>query len=397
MKRFVRSAVAATLAAALAVAATSCASTPAPTPEADGQRIVDEMKIGWNLGNTLDAWSDDNLGIESETCWGQPKTTADMFEGLKKAGFGAVRIPITWHNHIIDGNNTVDPAWLKRCKEVVDMAIKAKLYVIINVHHDTAPSEDFEMGRGYYPTEAAKERSVAFLTRVWEQVAATFNNEYDEHLIFELLNEPRLVGHEREWWYDAGHPDCAKAQGIVIELEEACIKAIRASGGKNADRFLMIPGYVAQPWAAMADTFHLPADSAKNRAIISVHMYDPWPFAGENPGISEFTQEARDGLKGTFEALNGKFVKNGVPVVIGECGATNKNNLPEREAWYRYYFETSKKNGITAILWDNGSTEIPENGDVSEHFGFYDRTAHTFFFPTLLNAALDGIKAAGKN
>ena len=231
----------------------------------------------------------------------------------------------------------------------------------------------------------------------WEQVAATFNNEYDEHLIFELLNEPRLVGHEREWWYDAGHPDCAKAQGIVIELEEACIKAIRASGGKNADRFLMIPGYVAQPWAAMADTFHLPADSAKNRAIISVHMYDPWPFAGENPGISEFTQEARDGLKGTFEALNGKFVKNGVPVVIGECGATNKNNLPEREAWYRYYFETSKKNGITAILWDNGSTEIPENGDVSEHFGFYDRTAHTFFFPTLLNAALDGIKAAGKN
>ena len=87
----------------------------------------------------------------------------------------------------------------------------------------------------------------------WEQVAATFNNEYDEHLIFELLNEPRLVGHEREWWYDAGHPDCAKAQGIVIELEEACIKAIRASGGKNADRFLMIPGYVAQPWTAMAD------------------------------------------------------------------------------------------------------------------------------------------------
>ena len=125
-------------------------------------------------------------------------------------------------------------------------------------------------------------------------------------------------------------------------------------------------------------------------------MYDPWSFAGENPGEIEFTDEARAGQKNTFEALNSHFVQNGVPVVIGECGATNKNNLEAREQWYRYYFETAKANGLTAFIWDNGSVEVGENGDVSEHYGFYNRTEQTFYFPTLLKAALDGIDAATK-
>ncbi|MBQ3826101.1 MAG: cellulase family glycosylhydrolase, partial [Spirochaetaceae bacterium] len=94
--------------------------------------------------------------------------------------------------------------------------------------------------------------------------------------------------------------------------------------------------------------------------------------------------------------LNSHFVQNGVPVVIGECGATNKNNLEAREQWYRYYFETAKANGLTAFIWDNGSVEVGENGDVSEHYGFYNRTEQTFYFPTLLKAALDGIDAATK-
>lgn len=414
MKKLIRSfAFAAT--AALAFAAASCtkveqkteAQKPAPAPEAKseetpakakksaGLELTAAMKIGWNLGNTLDAWADENNGLDSETCWGQPKTTPEMFKGLKAAGFNVVRIPITWHNHFIDANYTVDPAWMARCKEVVDMALDAGLYAIINVHHDTAPTEDFEAGRGYYPTEAAKEKSVAFLTRVWEQISAEFKG-YDNRLVFELMNEPRLVGHEREWWYDSNHPDCAKAQGVVIGFEDEIIKTIRASGGNNADRFLMVPGYVAQPWAAMADSFRLPTDSAKDRLIISVHMYDPWVFCGDNPGESKFTQEARDGLKGTFEALNKNFISKGIPVIIGECGATNKDNLPEREAWYSYYFENSKKNGITAILWDNGSTEIPEDGNVSEHFGFYNRTERTFFYPTLLKAAMDAVAAGEK-
>ena len=384
------------------LAGVSCKSTPERKEKIaemksfeNSAEIVAEMEFGWNLGNTLDAFVDGQGGTESETSWGQPKTTAEMFTALKKAGFKTVRIPITWHNHLVGDDYTIDSAWMARVKEVVDMAYGEGLYVIINIHHDTAKSADVAYGQGYYPAESAKDESIKFITRVWEQVSAAFNNSYDEHLIFEVLNEPRLVGHEREWWYDAAHADCRAAQGIIVEYEEACIAKIRESGGNNATRYIMVPAYVAQPWAAMADTYSLPADSAEGKLIVSVHMYDPWSFAGDNPGESVFTDEMRAGQKNTFDALGNAFTANGIGVVIGECGATNKGNLSEREAWFSYYFEQSKRNGLTAILWDNGSVEIPEDGNVSEHYGFFNRTEQTFFFPTLLQCALDGI-AAGK-
>lgn len=359
----------------------------------EGNALVSKMKIGWNLGNTLDAWADgQNNGLDSETCWGQPKTTAEMFQGLAKSGIGSVRIPITWHNHLIDNNYTIDPAWMARTKEVVDMALNAGLYVIINVHHDTAPSANVKYGQGYYPVESAKTESLKFLNRVWEQIAAAYKN-YDERIVFELLNEPRLVGHEREWWYDDAVADCGKANKIIVEYEQACLDKIRKSGGNNKDRFILVPAYVAQPWAAMKDTFALPKDKAKGRIMLSVHMYDPWSFAGDPAGEAEFTQAAKDGLLNAFGALYDNFVKKGVPVVITECGATNKNNLSAREAWFKFYFENAKKKGITAVLWDNGVYEVTKDGDFGEHFGFYNRTEQKWYFPTLLKAALEGVKA----
>ena len=311
---------------------------------------------------------------------------------LAKSGIGSVRIPITWHNHLIDNNYTIDPAWMARTKEVVDMALNAGLYVIINVHHDTAPSANVKYGQGYYPVESAKTESLKFLNRVWEQIAAAYKN-YDERVVFELLNEPRLVGHEREWWYDDAVADCGKANKIIVEYEQACLDKIRKSGGNNKDRFILVPAYVAQPWAAMKDTFALPKDKAKGRIMLSVHMYDPWSFAGDPAGEAEFTQAAKDGLLNAFGALYDNFVKKGVPVVITECGATNKNNLSAREAWFKFYFENAKKKGITAVLWDNGVYEVTKDGDFGEHFGFYNRTEQKWYFPTLLKAALEGVKA----
>ena len=358
--------------------------------------IVDDMRIGWNLGNTLDAFTDENIGVNSETCWGQPVTTQEMFASLKKAGFNTVRIPITWHNHIVDSDLTVDPAWIARSKQVVDMALAEGLYVIINVHHDTAPSEDFEEGRGYYPSENAKEKSLRFVTRMWEQIATTFNKDYDYHLIFELLNEPRLVGHEREWWYDAQVSACKDAAKIINEYEQLCLDTIRKSGGKNANRYILVPAYVASPWAAMADTFALPKDKAKDKLMISVHMYNPWSFAGEAPGELEFTQAAKDDLSGGFNTLYDHFVSKGIPVIITECGATNKNNLSAREEWFRYFFENARKKGMIGILWDNSTYEIKKPGDFGEHFGYYNRTEQTWYFPSLLKAALDGVATGEK-
>ena len=386
------------IAAALTVAGTSCTSTSSSSsssaaPES-GNALVSAMKIGWNLGNTLDAFDDGkNLGVNSELCWGQPLTTQDMFQNLAASGIKTVRIPITWHNHIVGDGYTIDEAWLARCKQIVDWALEAGLYVIINVHHDTAETASVRYGQGYYPAEQSKEESLAFLKGVWKQIAATFNNGYDNHLLFEVFNEPRLRGHEREWWYDENNADCVAAADIVREYEEACISTIRKSGGKNASRFILVPAYVASPDAALNDAFKMPADSAKNRLILSVHMYTPWSFAGEDPGERLFSKEARKNISDTFDRLYEKFVKKGTAVIVTECGATNKDNPSHREAWFRHFFESAKKNGISAIMWDNGSYMVEETGNYSEHFGYYRRTQGTWYFPALLQAALDGVAA----
>lgn len=386
--------------AALAVFATSCAGGKTTAKRAsvpsDVNGLVADMKIGWNLGNTLDAHEAGlNNGLSSETSWHMPLTTPEMFTGIAKAGIKTVRIPVTWHNHLVDRNYTIDPEWMARVKEVTDWALDAGLYVIVNVHHDSAETADVQYGQGHYPAEKSKSESIAFLTRVWAQISEAFKN-YDERLVFELMNEPRLRGHEREWWYDPKNPDCGTAQRIICEYEQECLDVIRKSGGKNASRYVMVPGYVAQPWGAMADTFTLPEDTAEGRLIISVHAYDPWVFAGENPGVSVFTDEARNGITHTFNALNEAFVQKGVGVIVGECGATNKNNLDQREAWFSYYFKEARRNGITAILWDNSSFDVGPDGDVSEHYGLYERTTQTWRFPTLLKAAFDGIAAGDR-
>ena len=395
--RNIRAALSGAAAIVAATALAACASTGSSTGSSSkvpdkSVELVKDMKIGWNLGNTLDAFEDGarNQGLASETCWGQPKTTPEMFKGLYRSGIRTVRIPITWHNHIADNNYTIDPDWMARAKEIVGYALDAGLYVIINSHHDTAAIPNFGYAQGYYPLHDSRNPSISFLTRVWEQVAEAFK-DYDNHLIFELMNEPRLRGHDREWWYDAENVDCKNALKEICDYEQRCLDVIRKSGGNNASRYVMVPGYVASPWGAMNDVFKLPTDSAADRLVVAVHAYDPWVFAGEHPGVKEFTDEAREGIKSTFDKLGETFVQKGIGVVVGECGATNKNNLDQREAWFRYYFGQAKKNGITAIMWDNGSAEVGPDGNTSEHYGYYNRTEQKWYFPSLLKAALDGV------
>ena len=390
--------IAAVSCAAAIMALSSCASMggsgkTSKVPDSSVE-LVKDMKIGWNLGNTLDAFEDGvrNQGVSSETCWGQPRTTREMFTGLYRSGIRTVRIPITWHNHLVDGKYTIDPDWIARAKEIVGWALDAGLYVIINSHHDTAAIPNFGYGDGYYPLLDSRTESINFLTRVWEQAAEAFK-DFDHHLIFELMNEPRLRGHEREWWYDADNVDCKNSLKVICDYEQRCLDVIRKSGGNNASRYVMVPGYVASPWGAMNDVFKLPNDSVADRLVVAVHAYDPWVFAGEHPGVKEFTEEARNGIANTFDQLGDRFVNKGIGVVVGECGATNKDNLAEREAWFRFYFQSAKKNGVTAIMWDNGSPDIGPDGNTSEHYGYYNRTEQTWYFPSLLKAALDGVAA----
>ena len=179
--------------------------------------LVDNMGMGWNLGNSFDAASDGfkNEGVSSETSWGNPKTTQALINAVANKGFKSIRIPISWHNHIIDYQYTIDPNWTTRVKQVVDWAIAKGLYVIINVHHDNSANSNVNYGEGYYPNKASQTESTKFLLNVWSQIALAFNNGYDEHLIFEALNEPRLRGSNYEWWYNAGNSECEEANTIL--------------------------------------------------------------------------------------------------------------------------------------------------------------------------------------
>ena len=360
------------------------------TPQNRAQEIVYNMQFGWNLGNTLDAthWEDKlNAGLSTETGWGQPKTTQSMIKGLKNLGIKTIRIPISWHNHLADNNYTIDSDWMKRVKQIVDWAYDEGMYVIINIHHDNYDSKkkNFGYGKGFYPSSECKEESFKFITRVWEQVSETFK-DYDEKLVFEVLNEPRLQGDEHEWGYNSGCSTCKEAMNSLNEFNQNALDTIRASGGNNANRLVMVPSIAASPDAAFNSDFKLPIDSAENALALSVHMYTPYPFAMGVPGGETFTSGDKGTLDYYFNKLNDKFVSKGIPVVIGEMGATNKDNLKHRAAWFGYFVQHSRKYGMTACVWDNGTAE-PSKTE-SEKYGYYNRTKQEWYFPLLMEVAL---------
>ena len=326
------------------------------------KNIIDQLGFGWNLGNTFDAWEDErDQGLDSETCWGNPKTTPELIDFLVKTGFKAIRIPVTWHNHLMDDKYTVNPEWMNRLKTVVDYCIDKKLYVIINIHHDNADYKDEKLkyGEGYFPLRKDAPESEKFIYNIWRQVALAFNNGYDQHLIFETLNEPRMKGMSQEWWFDTKNKTCIESALVLNEFNKLALKAIRESGGNNEKRFVLMPALAAGYDSTVNSPFVFPDDSHYNglnqKLMLSVHMYAPYDFA-MNPDmtLNEFTLVYRAELYEKFTTIYKKFVKKGYHVVVGEMGVVNKNNTQERANWGRYYLESCRKFQFSAFIWDNG-------------------------------------------
>ncbi len=352
--------------------------------------IIAALKTGWNLGNTLDA--NQCSGLASETSWGMPYTTKEMIDGVAAAGFKTIRVPVSWANHIIDDKYTIDPAWLNRVKQIVDWSVGAGLYVIINIHHDNYTGASVPKCAGFYPHPAAHNESLLFVRSVWSQVASYFKS-YDEHLIFEILNEPRLRGHSDEWWYRPECSECRAAAGELNKLNQYSLNAIRAAGGKNVNRYVMVSGLAASLGSYFNDnSFKLPEDKddkgkeIKGKLMLSVHMYTPGAFAIDKNGSGKFTENTKKELIFEFNRLYDKFVSNGVPVVIGEYGATNKNNLEDRVQWFDFFVEQSSKRNMAAVLWDNGQADASTSYE--EKFGYYNRTENKWFFPEINNAIM---------
>lgn len=356
-------------------AASSSGSTSSSTSKntaassGDALEFVKNIKIGWNLGNTLDctgSWINNDL--DHETAWGNPKTTEEMIKAVKKAGFNAVRIPTSWGEHL-DSDNNINKVWLDRVQTVVDYAYKNDMYVILNTHHE---------GWWFVPSKDSKETSDRF-TKIWEQIAERFKN-YDEHLIFEGLNEPRTEGSEKQW-----SGGTAEERKVLNKYNKLFVETVRKSGGNNKLRYLMVTPYAAGSDGAAISDLEVPDDS---RVIVSVHAYIPYSMALDtNSKTSVFADNDKQVIDSMFKRLNDKFISKGIPVIVGEFGSVNKKNDDERAKLAKYYVAAAKKAGVPCFWWDNGS-----DSSSGEAFLLLNRKTLKIDHDKIVKALMEGLK-----
>ncbi len=373
-------------------------------PDTESFRFVNSMGAGFNLGNTFDAINnagavdgDANMFLEYD--WLSDKeagiTTHETIDAIKNAGYTTVRIPVSWHNHL-DADFNIKPEWLAKVKDIVDYALSQDMYVILNIHHDnekasgfTNPDYDPEWAAGnkdcyIYPDNEHLDSSINYVTKIWSQLGEQFK-DCDEHLVFETMNEPRQVGNIHEWWY-ADDDCCHEALECITKINQAAVDTIRSTGGNNSDRFIMVPATSAKAEAAIQSKyFQMPKDSAEDRLILSVHAYEPFDFSMDKTSEgapTEFTDSMKKSLDDMFDTLYVAFVQQKIPVVIGEFGATNRDNTQARTDHAAYYYAAARARGISCCMWDNSNAE----GD-NEAYRFLDRTNKKFIYDSIAEAS----------
>ena len=351
-------------------------------PDNEAMALIRDMKCGWNLGNTFDAfdtYSKHDASLRIETYWQRAVTTKELFEALKEAGFNSVRIPVSWHNHV-DENFVIDEVWMNRVKEVAGWVLDLGMYAIVNIHHDNDAAY-------FYPDKAHAERTDAYLTAIWTQMAEAFK-DCDDHLILESMNEPRLVGTNYEWWWDENSDVCKEAMDRVNELNQKFVDIVRASGGNNATRYLCVPSYDASPEAAANEAFRLPEDPAENRIIVAAHAYRPYDYAlNTNSSDKTFDLENEPNKKADITLLlNGlydRFIANGIPVLMDEWGSLDKGNLQARVNHAAFFSAAASIHGITCFWWDNNNFS-----GGGERFAIINRNTQEWYYPDIVLAIM---------
>ena len=333
------------------------------------------MGNGINLGNTLEA-CDNNVGIKTntplsyETHWGQPKTTQAMIDGMKAAGFDTIRIPVAWMTNatrLYEGDYTIDADYMDRVEEVVRYARKAGMYVIINDHWDGG-------WYGMFGSESAETRALAMeaYKGMWQQIAERFR-DYSDYLIFESANE-ELGGR-----FDENSPlYCSDSvvtyltdderYALTNEINQTFVDVVRATGGNNATRFLLIAGYSTDINQTCDDRFQMPKDTVDSKLMVSVHYYDPWSYCGASSAVSA----TKWGKVSDYEYMDQqlakmtKFTEAGYGVVIGEYGALPcSDGLKDNTlAYHTAFLDACTKYNLTNCLWDCS--------------GLYKRVSQTF-------------------
>lgn len=333
------------------------------------------MGNGINLGNTLEA-CDNNVGIKTntplsyETHWGQPKTTQAMIDGMKAAGFDTIRIPVAWMTnatHLYEGDYTIDADYMDRVEEVVRYARKAGMYVIVNDHWDGG-------WYGMFGSESAETRALAMeaYKGMWQQIAERFR-DYSDYLIFESANEElgtRFDENSALYCSDSvvTYLTDDERYALTNEINQTFVDVVRATGGNNATRFLLIAGYGTNIDQTCDDRFQMPKDTAVSKLMVSVHYYDPWSYCGASSAVSA----TKWGKVSDYEYMDQqlakmtKFTEAGYGVVIGEYGALPcSDGLKDNTlAYHTAFLDACTKYDLTNCLWDCS--------------GLYKRVSQTF-------------------
>ncbi|MRX39436.1 cellulase family glycosylhydrolase [Flavobacterium sp. LC2016-23] len=349
-------------------------------------QLAAKIKLGWNIGNTMEA-------TNGETAWGNPKVTKALIDAVKANGFNAIRIPCSWNQYVANtATAQIKTDWLNRVKEVVQYCVDNDMYVVINIHWDGGWLEN-------NITEAKKAENNAKQKAFWEQIATHFRG-FDEHLLFASANEPNV--------------EDATQMAVLTSYHQTFIDAVRATGGKNAYRTLVVQGPATDIEKTNKLMLNLPVDKIPNRMMVEVHYYSPWNFAGLTKdeswgkmfyywgtGFHSTTDTERNATWGeetdvakNFKLMKTQFVDKGIPVLLGEFGAIRRTSLTGDALTLHlnaraYYLKTvvkqAKANGLLPFYWDEGST-----GD--KGFGIFNRSNNTVFDTKALNALIEGLQ-----
>ena len=337
--------------------------------------LVNEMGVGINLGNTFESagsWIAPTGVTSYEQAWGSPIITREMITGYAECGFGVLRVPVAWSN-MMGEDYTINATYLARVKQVVGWALEEDMYVILNIHWDGGWWTDFA-------DDSKKDECMYKYERIWTQLTEAFNNEYGDKLMFESLNEEG--GWESIWNRYSNQGDKEKSFNLLNEINQKFVDIVRASGGNNAERHLLIAGYNTDFDLTCDPLYKMPNDP-KNRCAVSVHYYTPSTFAILEEDASWGKARTEWGTDADYAELNKymtmmkeTYIDKGIPVIVGEFGCSTSNKTPEMIRLYlTSVCEAAYDNGLCPVLWD--ITDV-----------FYNREEAKFIDPELLEGLM---------
>lgn len=340
-------------------------------PDATGMsstatELAKKMKLGLNIGNTLEATG-------GETAWGNPLITNDLIKAIKQNGFNAIRLPVAWNQNADQTTAAINATWLNRVKQVVQYCVDNDMYVIVNIHWDGGWLEN-------NCTEAKRGANNAKQKAFWEQIAVTLRG-FDERVLFASANEPNV--------------DDATQMGVLLSYHQTFINAVRSTGGRNAYRVVVVQGPSTDIEKTNKLMNVLPTDKVANRMMAEVHYYTPWNFCGMtkdetwgnqfyywgagNHSTTDTAHNPTWGEEATVDAnfalMKKQFVDKGIPVVIGEFGASRRDgltgnalklHLASRAYYFKYVTKQAVANGFLPFFWDTGGLINRNNYTVAD-------------------------------